>query len=134
EADDRALLAAHAIDLVVAKNSGGTPTHRKIAAARAPGPPPIFLRPPALPQGPTRPTTQDPPAWLPPSPPRPAASTRRAGPGPGRGTGRVWAEPTMTTVAMSALAGSAACSVVTATVSSALPTARPKTVGVVAGR
>src|SRR5262249_61933559 len=34
EADDRALLAAHAIDLVVAKNSGGSPAHRQTTAAR----------------------------------------------------------------------------------------------------
>jgi hypothetical protein len=40
----------------------------------------------------------------------------------------------MIKVAMSAPAGSAAASVVTAMVSSARPMARPKTVGVVAGR
>src|SRR5262249_50718849 len=50
EADDRALLAAHAIDLVVAKNSGGTATYGKIAAARALGLPVIMLRRPALPE------------------------------------------------------------------------------------
>jgi len=37
EADDRGLLSAHAIDIVVARNSGGTATYGKIAAARALG-------------------------------------------------------------------------------------------------
>ena len=37
EADDRGLLRTHAIDIVVAKNSGGTATYGKIAAARALG-------------------------------------------------------------------------------------------------
>lgn len=37
EADERALLSAHAIDVVVAKNSGGSATYGKIAAARALG-------------------------------------------------------------------------------------------------
>src|SRR5262249_56955503 len=49
EADDRALLAAHAIDLVVAKNSGGTPTHAKNTPARPPRPSRILLRPPPFP-------------------------------------------------------------------------------------
>ena len=35
EADDRALLAAHRIEVVIAKNSGGCATYGKIAAARA---------------------------------------------------------------------------------------------------
>jgi precorrin-6A/cobalt-precorrin-6A reductase len=37
EADDRALMQAHAIDVVIAKNSGGNAAHGKIAAARALG-------------------------------------------------------------------------------------------------
>ena len=37
EADDRALLDAHGIEIVVAKNSGGAATYGKIAAARALG-------------------------------------------------------------------------------------------------
>jgi precorrin-6A/cobalt-precorrin-6A reductase len=49
EADDRSLLAAHGIDVVVAKNSGGTATYGKIAAARALALPVILLRRPALP-------------------------------------------------------------------------------------
>ncbi len=35
EADDRALMTAHRIEIVVAKNSGGAATYGKIAAARA---------------------------------------------------------------------------------------------------
>ncbi|OQP84757.1 cobalt-precorrin-6A reductase [Rhizobium rhizosphaerae] len=37
EADERALLTTHAIDVIVAKNSGGSATYGKIAAARALG-------------------------------------------------------------------------------------------------
>jgi precorrin-6A/cobalt-precorrin-6A reductase len=64
EADDRALLAAHAIDLVVAKNSGGTATYGKIAAARALGLPVILLRRPALPEVPTVETVEEALTWL----------------------------------------------------------------------
>ena len=64
EADDRALLAAHAIDLVVAKNSGGSATYGKIAAARALGLPVILLRRPALPTVPTVDTIEDALTWL----------------------------------------------------------------------
>jgi precorrin-6A/cobalt-precorrin-6A reductase len=50
EEQERALLHAHAIDVVVAKNSGGTATYGKVAAARALGIPVILLRrPPELP-------------------------------------------------------------------------------------
>jgi precorrin-6A/cobalt-precorrin-6A reductase len=49
EADDRALLNEHRIEVVVAKNSGGSATYGKIAAARALGLPVILLRRPALP-------------------------------------------------------------------------------------
>ena len=49
EADDRALLAAHAIEVVVSKNSGGNATYGKIAAARALGIDVIMLRRPVLP-------------------------------------------------------------------------------------
>jgi precorrin-6A/cobalt-precorrin-6A reductase len=64
EADDRALLAGHAIDLVIAKNSGGTATYGKIAAARALGLPVILLRRPALPDVPTVETIEDAVTWL----------------------------------------------------------------------
>jgi precorrin-6A/cobalt-precorrin-6A reductase len=64
EADDRALLAAHVIDLVVAKNSGGTATYGKIAAARALGLPVILLRRPALPDVPAVETIEEALTWL----------------------------------------------------------------------
>jgi precorrin-6A/cobalt-precorrin-6A reductase len=50
EADERALLARHRIDIIVAKNSGGSATYGKIAAARALGLAVVMLRRPALPQ------------------------------------------------------------------------------------
>src|SRR5262249_53339750 len=46
EAQDRALLVAHGIDVVVAKNSGGPATYGKIAAARALELPVVLLRRP----------------------------------------------------------------------------------------
>lgn len=49
EADEQALLAAHGIDAIVAKNSGGSATYGKIAAARARGIEVVILRRPALP-------------------------------------------------------------------------------------
>ena len=50
EPGDRALLTAHAIDTLVARNSGGSATYGKIAAARALALPVILLRRPPLPQ------------------------------------------------------------------------------------
>jgi precorrin-6A/cobalt-precorrin-6A reductase len=64
EANDHALLAAHAIDLVVAKNSGGTATYGKMAAARVLGLPVILLRRPALPEVPTVETIEEAVTWL----------------------------------------------------------------------
>jgi precorrin-6A/cobalt-precorrin-6A reductase len=64
EAADRALLATHAIDLVVAKNSGGTAPYGKMAAARVLGLPVILLRRPALPDVPTVETVEDAAMWL----------------------------------------------------------------------
>lgn len=50
EDNDRALLTKHRIDIVVAKNSGGSATYGKIAAARALALPVVMLRrPPPLP-------------------------------------------------------------------------------------
>jgi precorrin-6A/cobalt-precorrin-6A reductase len=49
EADERKLLEQHRIDVIVAKNSGGTATYGKIAAARARSLPVIMLRRPAPP-------------------------------------------------------------------------------------
>jgi precorrin-6A/cobalt-precorrin-6A reductase len=64
EADDRALLEQHRIEVVVAKNSGGTATYGKIAAARALGLPVIMPRRPALPQVPEVATVDEAVAWL----------------------------------------------------------------------
>ena len=64
EEDDRALLAAHAIDVIVSKNSGGAAAYGKIAAARALGIAVILLRRPALPDLPAATTIDDVVAWL----------------------------------------------------------------------
>jgi len=64
EADDRALLAAHAIDVVVSKNSGGEAAYGKIAAARALGIAVMLLRRPALPEVPAVERIEDAVAWL----------------------------------------------------------------------
>jgi precorrin-6A/cobalt-precorrin-6A reductase len=53
EADDRALLEAHRIEVVVSKNSGGAAAYGKIAAARALGIEVILLRRPTLPDVPS---------------------------------------------------------------------------------
>jgi precorrin-6A/cobalt-precorrin-6A reductase len=50
-ADERALMTAHRIDVVIAKNSGGAATYGKIEAARALGVAVIMLRRPAPPDG-----------------------------------------------------------------------------------
>jgi precorrin-6A/cobalt-precorrin-6A reductase len=50
EVDERALLVAHGVDVVVSKNSGGTTTYGKIAAARSLGVEVVMIRRPALPQ------------------------------------------------------------------------------------
>jgi len=64
EADDRALMTAHAIDVVIAKNSGGNAAYGKIAAARALGVEVILLRRPAAPAAPAVETAEDAIAWL----------------------------------------------------------------------
>lgn len=64
EADDRALLESNAIDVIVAKNSGGTATYGKIAAARALGIRVLMLRRPATPTGPTVSTVAEAVSWL----------------------------------------------------------------------
>jgi precorrin-6A/cobalt-precorrin-6A reductase len=64
EADDHALMIEHRIDVVVAKNSGGTATYGKIAAARALGIDVIMLRRPAAPDGTAVETIEDAIAWL----------------------------------------------------------------------
>jgi precorrin-6A/cobalt-precorrin-6A reductase len=64
EADDRALMTTHGIAAVIAKNSGGTATYGKIAAARALGIEVVILRRPPAPDGPTVETVDDAIAWL----------------------------------------------------------------------
>ena len=64
EAHDRALLQQHRIEIVVAKNSGGSATYGKIAAARALGLPVILLRRPALPEVAAVETAEAAVAWL----------------------------------------------------------------------
>ena len=64
EEDDRALLAAHGIDAVVAKNSGGPAAYGKIAAARALGIEVMLLRRPALPVVASVETIVEAVAWL----------------------------------------------------------------------
>jgi precorrin-6A/cobalt-precorrin-6A reductase len=76
EDDDRALLAAHAIDTVVAKNSGGTAAYGKIAAARAIGAQVILLRRPRLPDVPSVERIDDAVAWLDHAPDHARASAR----------------------------------------------------------
>ncbi len=64
EADDRALMAEHRIDVVIAKNSGGTATYGKIAAARMLGIDVVMLRRPAALDGAAVETIEDAIAWL----------------------------------------------------------------------
>jgi precorrin-6A/cobalt-precorrin-6A reductase len=64
EEDDRALLAAHGIDVVVAKNSGGPAAYGKIAAARTLGIEVMLLRRPTLPTVASVETVADVVAWL----------------------------------------------------------------------
>jgi precorrin-6A/cobalt-precorrin-6A reductase len=64
EADDRALMIEHRIDIVIAKNSGGDATYGKIAAARALGVTVIMLRRPPVPDTPCVETVEETIAWL----------------------------------------------------------------------
>jgi precorrin-6A/cobalt-precorrin-6A reductase len=64
EADDRALMTTHRIDIVVAKNSGGGATYGKIGAARALGIEVVMLRRPRAPEAPAVETIDDAVAWL----------------------------------------------------------------------
>jgi len=64
EAEDRALLQAHRIDIIVAKNSGGDATYGKIAAARALRLPVVMLKRPALPETASVATIDEVLAWL----------------------------------------------------------------------
>jgi precorrin-6A/cobalt-precorrin-6A reductase len=64
EADDRALMSAHQIDVVISKNSGGSAAYGKIAAARALGIEVIMLRRPPPPDAPAVSTVEEAVAWL----------------------------------------------------------------------
>jgi precorrin-6A/cobalt-precorrin-6A reductase len=64
EAADRALLAAHRIDVVVAKNSGGTATYSKIAAARTLSLPVLMLRRPVTPTASKVETVEEALGWI----------------------------------------------------------------------
>jgi precorrin-6A/cobalt-precorrin-6A reductase len=64
EAQERALLEQHRIEIIVAKNSGGAATYGKIAAARALGLPVIVIRHPELPETATVETVAGAVAWL----------------------------------------------------------------------
>jgi precorrin-6A/cobalt-precorrin-6A reductase len=64
EADERTLLAAHRIEFIIAKNSGGRASYGKIAAARALGLPVILLRRPTLPRVPAVDKVEEVCAWL----------------------------------------------------------------------
>jgi precorrin-6A/cobalt-precorrin-6A reductase len=64
EADDRALMLTHKIDVVIAKNSGGSAAYGKIAAARALGAEVIVVRRPLPPDAPAVETIDEVIAWL----------------------------------------------------------------------
>jgi precorrin-6A/cobalt-precorrin-6A reductase len=64
EADDRALMRSHCIDAVIAKNSGGSATYGKIAAARALGIEVFMVRRPAVIDAPAVETVVEALAWL----------------------------------------------------------------------
>ena len=63
-AEEQALLAAHGIDVVVTKNSGGAATAGKLAAARALGLPVVLVRRPGRPPGEAVPDAAGALAWL----------------------------------------------------------------------
>jgi len=64
EASDRALMEQHRIDVVIAKNSGGSAAYGKIAAARALGIEVVLLRRPPTSDAPAVDTIEDAIAWL----------------------------------------------------------------------
>jgi precorrin-6A/cobalt-precorrin-6A reductase len=64
EADERALLLEHGIDVVVTKNSGGAATAGKLAAARALGLPVVLVARPPRPAGLIVPDAAGALAWL----------------------------------------------------------------------
>ncbi len=64
ESEERALLVRHAIEIIVARNSGGDAAYGKIAAARALGLPVVMVRRPVLPMVPAVATVQEALTWL----------------------------------------------------------------------
>ncbi len=64
EANDRALMTQHKIEVVISKNSGGSAAYGKIAAARALGIEVIMLRRPPAPDAPEREHRGGALAWL----------------------------------------------------------------------
>lgn len=64
QADDDALLAAHRIDALVCKNSGGKATSGKLAAARERGLPVFMVERPAVPQVRTVKTVEQAVGWI----------------------------------------------------------------------
>jgi len=64
EADDRALLERHRIDVIVAKNSGGNASYGKIVAARALHLPVVMLIRPSLPDTQSATTVDEVLVWL----------------------------------------------------------------------
>jgi precorrin-6A/cobalt-precorrin-6A reductase len=64
EEEDLALLSSHAIDAIVAKNSGGVATYSKMAAARALGIEVLLFRRPPATQTPAVSTVADAVGWL----------------------------------------------------------------------
>jgi precorrin-6A/cobalt-precorrin-6A reductase len=64
EGDERALLTKHRTEFIVSKNSGGTATYGKIAAARSLGIAVVMLRRPALPPVTSVESVQDAVHWL----------------------------------------------------------------------
>jgi precorrin-6A/cobalt-precorrin-6A reductase len=64
EADDRALMTQHKIEVVISKNSGGSAAYGKIAAARSLGIEVIMLRRPPAPDAPSVNTVEEALAWL----------------------------------------------------------------------
>lgn len=61
---EAAMLVAHGIDAMIAKNSGGTATYGKIAAARSLGIPVFLLRRPVLPRVPEAAAAEAVLSWL----------------------------------------------------------------------
>ena len=135
-AAERTLLAEDKIDVVLAKNSGGDATYAKIAAARDLGIEVVLVRRPAAQRRRDRRERRGGVARWPiiGCRLRRSAACRPAAILSPRSMIRVSAEPMMTQVAMSALAGSASPSGTLSMRSSGRPAARPKITGVVAGR